>query len=135
MDLIFYFKLYLVTIPIFFIVDLIWLGVVARGFYRKNLNHLLSEKTNWMAAVIFYLIYIVGILIFAIIPALESGSVETALLWGALFGFFTYATYDLTNMATLKDWPLKIVMIDICWGTILCAATSILSFYAVQSLF
>ena len=87
---------------------------------RKNLAHLLSPTVNWPAAFLFYLMYIVGIILFAVRPALMAQSFAKAAVWGALFGFFTYATYDLTNLATLKDWPLKIVVIDIAWGTLLC---------------
>lgn len=115
----FYLKLYLLTIPVFFAIDLLWLGVVARDLYQKNLAHLLSPEVNWPAAFAFYFIYIAGIILFAVKPALAEQSLCKALLWGALFGFFTYATYDLTNLATLKAWPIKIVFIDIAWGTLL----------------
>ena len=121
MSAIFLFKLYLLTVPVFFIIDLIWLGVVARGFYRRHLDFILSPHVNWPAAIIFYLIYIVGIILFAVVPAIDRGSFERAIVWGGLYGFFTYATYDLTNMATIKDWPLKIVVVDILWGVVLCA--------------
>ena len=97
----FYLKLYFLTVPIFFLIDLIWLGVVAKGFYQKNLKYILSPNVNWTAAIIFYLIYIAGILIFAVVPAVTKDSLRYAVLWGALFGFFTYATYDLTNLALL----------------------------------
>jgi uncharacterized membrane protein len=117
----FYLKLYLLTIPLFFAIDLLWLGVIAKGLYQKNLAHLLSPSVNWPAAFAFYLIYIAGIILFAVKPALADQSLAKAAIWGALFGFFTYATYDLTNLATLKDWPLKIVVVDIAWGTLLCA--------------
>ncbi len=114
-------KLYLLTVPIFFAIDLLWLGVIARNFYQNNLAHLLSPMVNWPAAICFYMIYITGILIFAVKPGLEAGSFGRAIWLGALFGFFTYATYDLTNLATLRDWPLKVVVVDIVWGTLLCA--------------
>ena len=113
MNLFFYLKLYLLTIPIFFLIDLLWLGLIARGFYRTHLSDFLSDSVNWTAAMVFYFLYIVGILLFAVIPALESGSWQKAVIWGALFGFFTYATYDLTNLATLKNWPLIVVLVDI----------------------
>ena len=83
---------------------------------------------NWTAAVVFYLMYIAGILFFAVRPALISNSRGKAAGLGALFGFFTYATYDLTNLATLRDWPLTIVSVDIIWGISLCAMVSVLSF-------
>ena len=130
LKLAFIMKLYALTVPVFFIIDIIWLGVVARGFYQKNLKSILSPQVNWPAAVIFYLIYIAGILIFAVLPALREDSLSRAAIWGALFGFFTYATYDLTNLALIKDWPLNIVVADILWGVVLCATVATISFYS-----
>lgn len=124
----FYAKLYLITVPIFFAIDMAWLGFIAKPFYKKNLAGILSNEVNWKAAAVFYLIYIAGILVFAVIPGLEKASMGKAMLWGLLFGFFTYATYDLTNMATIKGWPLKIVIVDICWGMVLCTAVAALSY-------
>ena len=98
---------------------MVWLGLIARGIYLKYLGPLMLEKINWAAAIIFYLIFIVGILLFAVIPALEKNSLARAAVLGGLFGFFCYATYDLTNLATLKGWPLAITFIDIIWGTVL----------------
>jgi uncharacterized membrane protein len=132
MNISFYLKLYALTVPVFFIIDLIWLGVVAKGFYQKNLKYILSPNVNWTAAIIFYLMYIAGILIFAVLPGVAKDSVRHAMLWGALFGFFTYATYDLTNLALLKDWPLNIVVVDILWGMVLCTVVSTLSFYIAK---
>lgn len=128
MNAFFYLKLYLLTIPVFFAIDLLWLGVIAKDLYQKQLAHLLSPTVNWPAACAFYLIYISGILLFAVRPALVGQSLAKAALWGALFGFFTYATYDLTNLATLKNWPLKIVAIDIVWGTLLCTLVASASY-------
>lgn len=120
MGILFWIKLYLATVPVFFAIDMLWLGVLARSFYQTNLRHLLSPEVNWPAAFVFYFIYIAGILLFAVRPGLEAQSLGRACLWGALFGFFTYATYDLTNLATLRDWPLNVVLVDIAWGTVLC---------------
>ena len=128
MNFIFYLKLYALTVPIFFIIDIIWLGVVAKEFYRRKLEFILSPQVNWTAAVIFYLMYIAGILFFAVRPAVISNSWAQAAGLGALFGFFTYATYDLTNMATIKDWPLVIVVVDIVWGVCLCTMVATISF-------
>jgi len=128
MDIFFYVKLYVLTVPIFFIIDLLWLGVVARGFYRRQLDFILSPQVNWAAAVVFYLIYIAGILFFAVRPAMTNNSWGQAAVLGALFGFFTYATYDLTNLATIKNWPLIIVVVDIIWGVCLCTLVSLSSF-------
>mgnify|MGYP002065162331 FL=1 len=128
MNYIDYIKLYALTVPVFFAIDIIWLGFVAKKFYRNNLGFILSPDVNWSAAISFYLLYIVGIIIFAVVPALEKDSLRIALLWGSLYGFFTYATYDLTNMATIKNWPLKVVMVDILWGVFLCSMVASISF-------
>ncbi len=128
MNALFLLKLYLLTVPVFFVIDLIWLGVVAKGFYRRHLDFILSPDVNWPAAIIFYLIYIIGIIVFAVVPAIDRGSLTHALLWGGLYGFFTYATYDLTNMALIKGWPLKIVIVDILWGVVLCVVVAGSSF-------
>ena len=124
----YYLKLYLLTIPVFFAIDLLWLGVVAKNFYQNSLSHLLSQDVNWPAAFLFYFMYIVGIILFAVKPGLEAGSLAKAAMWGALFGFFTYATYDLTNLATLREWPIKVVVVDILWGTVLCTLVASGSF-------
>lgn len=123
-----YVYLYLVTVPVFFLIDMLWLGVVASSFYQSKLGHLLGP-VNWTAAILFYLIYIVGILIFAVVPAIYAESVGRALILGALFGFFTYATYDFTNLATLKNWPLSVVIVDVLWGTLLGASVATASYY------
>jgi len=120
----FWSKLYLLTVPVFFVIDMVWLGLVARNFYKQQLHSLLSPQVNWTAAFLFYFLYIAGILFFAVRPGLEAGSFGKACLYGALFGFFTYMTYDLTNLATLRDWPLLVTVVDIAWGTVLCALVS-----------
>lgn len=120
--------LYLLTIPVFFGIDMIWLGLVARSFYRNSLGQLLRTDVNWAAALIFYLIYIGGILIFATLPALEKDSLKQAFVLGGLFGFFAYATYDLTNLATLKGWPINVVLVDIMWGIVLTSVVASSSF-------
>ncbi len=111
--------LYLMTLAVFFVVDMIWLGVVAKGFYRKHLGTMLSPKVNWAAALLFYLLFIVGLLVFVIRPALEQGEPLKALLLGAFFGLISYATYDLSNLATLKDWPIIVTVVDLVWGATL----------------
>ncbi len=125
---------YVLTTVVFLIIDLVWLGFIAKDLYRKYLGKFLSDEVNWTAAIIFYLLYIVGISIFAIYPAVNKDSVFQAILLGGLFGFFAYATYDLTNLATLKGWPLKIVFIDIIWGVVLTASVSLAGFYIVKYL-
>lgn len=115
--------LYAMSVPVFFLIDMLWLGVVAKDFYQSRLGHLLGD-INWVAAILFYLIFLVGLTIFATYPAVVKNSLLTALLFGALYGFFTYATYDLTNLATLKDWPLSVVIVDMLWGTVLGGAVA-----------
>ncbi len=111
--------LYGIAFVTFFVVDLVWLGLVAKPFYDQHLGHLLRKPVNWTAAIIFYLLFIAGLVFFAVMPATEAASLPMALLYGAGFGFITYATYDLTNLATLKDWPLKVTIVDLAWGTTL----------------
>jgi uncharacterized membrane protein len=111
--------LYLITLAVFFLVDMVWLGVVAKGFYRRHLGTMLSPKVNWGAAILFYLLFIAGLLIFVIRPALAQGPLLSALPLGALFGLISYATYDLSNLATLRDWPLIVTVVDLVWGTAL----------------
>lgn len=120
----FWLKLYFLTIPVFFSIDIIWLGFLARNFYKGQLHSLLNPQVNWTAAFLFYFIYIAGILFFAVRPGLEAVSLAKACLFGALFGFVTYSTYDLTNQATLRDWPILVTVVDIAWGTVLCTLVS-----------
>lgn len=115
----FYLKLYLITLAAFLVVDLTWLGLVARGFYRRQIGFLLSPSPNWPAAILFYLLFVAGLIIFAVGPGLQAGSLGRALRLGALFGLMTYATYDLTNLATVKDWPLTVTLVDMLWGVVL----------------
>jgi uncharacterized membrane protein len=121
-------SVYAVTLPIFFAIDLVWLGVVAKSFYRQHLGHLLAAQINWPAAVLFYLVFIAGIVFFAVRPAIEANGAMRALVYGALFGFFTYATYDLTNHATMRDWPLIVTAVDLAWGTVLSASVAFFSY-------
>jgi uncharacterized membrane protein len=109
---------------VFLAIDLIWLGLIAKNFYQKHLGRFFSNKVNWKAAVIFYFLFILGAMIFAVYPAVAQDSVMRAVIFGVLFGLFTYATYDLTNLATLKDWPVPIVIVDIIWGMVLCGTVS-----------
>lgn len=127
-------KIYLITLPIFFAIDLIWLGVIAKNFYREHLGNLLKDNVNWTAAIIFYLMFIAGMIIFVISPAIEKNSWMSALIYGALFGLITYATYDLTNLATLKGFPVTVVIADMLWGMILSASVSIISYFVSTKL-
>ena len=126
----YYLKLYSATLVAFFAIDMIWLGLVARTFYRKHLDFLLAPNTNWIAAIVFYLLFILGILVFVVVPGLEDNSLKTTLLRAALFGLITYATYDLTNLATVMDWPVIVSIVDIAWGVVLSISVSIIGFWA-----
>jgi uncharacterized membrane protein len=128
--MIYYLKLYLATLVAFFAIDMIWLSLVARTFYRKHLGFLLAPNPNWLAAIIFYLLFILGILLFVVLPGLKGNSLRTTLLYAALFGLITYATYDLTNLATVKNWPVLVTVVDLLWGTVLSVAVSWISFMA-----
>jgi len=119
--------LYAISVPLFFAIDMLWLGVVAKDFYRSRLDHLLGD-INWPAAIIFYLVFLVGLTLFATYPAVVKGALSYALIWGALFGFFTYATYDLTNLATMRDFPLSVALVDMAWGTFLGASVAASTF-------
>ena len=126
---------YLFTFVTFVAADMIWLGIMAPRFYRPSLGDIALTGVNFPAAVLFYAIYPVGLLIFAINPALKSGLLSTAAVYGALFGFFTYATYDLTNQATLRNWTSQLTLVDMAWGTTLGALTSVAAFLVVSKLF
>ena len=127
-----YIKTYLVSLIVFLAVDLIWLEGIAKKFYRSQLGFILKDNFNLLAALGFYLLYIIGINFFVINKALSLGSWQYALLAGMFFGLITYATYDLTNLATIKDWPLLITAVDITWGTILCGVTALVTYLIVN---
>lgn len=107
---------------------MVWLGVAAKNFYAKHVGFLMKANVNWAAAILFYLLFAAGLVVFVVAPAIEKGSWVRALLFGALFGLITYATYDLTNLATLKDWPLVVTVVDLIWGTTLAASVSVATY-------
>lgn len=121
-------KLFLTALPVFFVIDMLWLVLIAKNFYQKQIGFLMNPDTNWVAAIIFYLLFITGLIIFVISPAMEKHSWLHALLFGALFGLITYATYDLTNLATIKDWPLLVTIVDLIWGAVLAASVSVITY-------
>ena len=121
-------KLYLIALPVFFAIDMVWLGLVAKGFYRRQIGSLTRESVGWPAAIAFYLLFILGLVVFVVAPAMDDGSWLRALLLGALFGLIAYATYDLTNLATLRDWPLLVTVVDLTWGAVLAASVSIATY-------
>jgi uncharacterized membrane protein len=121
-------KLYGATALAFFAIDLVWIGVVASGFYRLHLGHLMADEVRWGAAVLFYLIFLAGLLVFAVLPALESGSLARAVALGASLGLFAYATFDLTCLALFREFPVVVAAVDMVWGTALSASVSAVSF-------
>ncbi|MFZ0114910.1 MAG: DUF2177 family protein [Xanthobacteraceae bacterium] len=125
---------YLAALATFVVADMVWLGLMTPRFYRPTLGDILITGVNLPPALVFYLVYPVGLVIFAVNPALKSGSVGSALLNGALFGFFTYATYDLSNYATLRNWSLPLTVVDIAWGSVLAALAAAVSFWLVTRL-
>jgi len=122
---------FIVAFVAFLAVDALWLGLVAPKFYKNQIGHLMAVKPNFTAAAIFYFIFIVGLVYFVLLPALTNESWVTALSNGALFGLVTYATYDLTNLATLRDWPITMVIVDLTWGIVLSTTVSLLSYFII----
>ena len=125
---------YGLVLAVFVAADLVWLGTMVPRFYLPTLGDIAISEVNLPPAILFYVLYPIGLLIFAVQPALKSGSMSTAAIYGALFGFFTYATYDLTNQATLRNWTLQLTLVDVTWGTILGAISASLSFWLVTKL-
>ena len=103
----------------FLAIDAVWLSQMTSRFYRPAIGHLLAEKPNLGAAAAFYVLYITGVMVIAVIPAIDKGSIAKAALMGAVVGLMAYGTYDLTNHATLKDWPVRLTLVDMAWGTVL----------------
>ena len=127
-------KLYFIALPVFFIIDMFWLGLVAKGFYREQLGFLMKPNINWTAAILFYLLFIAGLVVFVISPAMAKNSWSQALILGAFFGFISYATYDLTNLATVKDWPLLVTVVDLVWGAVLAASVSVVTYFVAAKI-
>jgi uncharacterized membrane protein len=121
-------KMYVIAFIVFLLVDAIWLGFIAPKFYKSQIGHLMSEKPNFIAAIIFYLLFIVGLVYFVIKPGIDTSSIGKILLGGFLFGLITYATYDLTNLATLKNWPILVTVVDLAWGSFLSTLISLLTY-------
>lgn len=125
---------YAVSLVAFLILDFAWLGLIARGFYRRQLGELLSPDVRWSAAVVFYLIFVAGVVVFAVLPAVERGSLVRALLLGGFFGLVAYAAYDLTNLATLRGFPTLVAAVDMLWGTVLTAVVAALGYLFARQL-
>jgi uncharacterized membrane protein len=129
-----YIRLYAIALSVFVALDMVWLGWVARDFYRNQIGFLMKTQVNWLAAVGFYLLFVVGLVVLAIAPAIEKDSWRSALLYGALFGFVSYATYDLSNLATLQGWPLWVTLVDMAWGATLAATVATATFFVWRQL-
>lgn len=119
-----HFKAWLATFLVMLVIDALWLGVVARSLYQQEMGGLMASQPRWMAALAFYLFYPVGLVIFAVRPALDRGGAGRAALLGGLFGFFAYGTYDMTNLAVVQNWPMALSFIDLAWGTAASAASA-----------
>lgn len=128
-------QLYLVVFASFFVIDMIWLGLVAKKFYKTELGSMMAKKIKWGAAIVFYLLYIFGLIFFVVFPALEQGTWFYALWTGAFFGLICYATYDLSNLATLEGWPKKVTAVDLVWGSSLSAILAVIGFFYGQSIY
>lgn len=122
-------KLFLVALPTFFVIDMAWLVLVAKKFYSNHLGYIMKPDIGWTAAILFYLLFIAALVVFVITPAVEKQSWLHALIYGAFFGLVTYATYDLTNLATLKDWPVIVTIVDLIWGSVLAALISVVTYF------
>ena len=130
-----YLKVYVVAFVSFFAIDLVWLGVISKKLYQKHLGYLMADKVNWTAGILFYVLFIAGLVFFAIQPAIDRNSLWYGVLAGGFFGLVAYATYDLTNLATIRQWPLLITVVDLAWGTFLNAATAGVSFVLYKLIF
>ncbi len=130
-----YLAAYVATAVVFLFIDYLWLGHIAKNFYFSRLGDLLADKPNLGVAAVFYAVYVIGVVIFAVGPALQSGTWKTALIYGALFGFFCYATYDMTNLATLKNWPVTVAVVDTIWGTVLTGFSALIGYLIVRQFY
>jgi uncharacterized membrane protein len=126
--------IYGITAATFFLIDLLWIGVIAKGFYAKFIGSMMADRVNWAAALTFYLIYIGGIVLFVLIPALKNGSgVLHVMVMGGLLGLFAYSTFDLTALALFKDWPFIVTVVDMAWGMLLTAGTAAVTLWIIQN--
>ncbi len=130
-----YLKIFLTSTLFFVLIDGIWLTQIAPQFYKTHIGHLLTDTPDFVAAAMFYIIALAGLMVFSILPALSKNSAKLALVYGGLYGLVTYATYDLTNQATLKNWPVIVTVVDLIWGTFLNLAVSILVYVVVKKFF
>ena len=124
---------YLAALATLAILDALWLGVVSREFYKARLGQLLLDQPLWWAAILFYLIHAAGVAVFAVPLAMAAGTWIAAVLYGALFGICVYAAYDLTNLATLRGWPMAVSLVDLAWGAVVTAAATLVAYLVVRA--
>jgi len=127
-------KLYFISLVVFCTIDFFWTGFIAKNWYQRELGYLLADSIQWTPVVLFYLLYAAGLLLFAVLPALEASNWRLAFLHGAALGLISYAAYDLTNLATIRNWPVMLAVSDILWGSFVSAATSYIVFFLAQRL-
>lgn len=125
---------YISAAVIFLGLDAVWLGLVAKNHYQSWIGHLMADQPNFFVAAVFYIVYLAGVVYFAIAPALQNGGWAQAAIAGAILGFIAYGTYDFTNLATLKGWPVSMVVADLIWGTFLTSAAATAGYFAAQRL-
>jgi len=121
-------KTFFIAFAVFLGIDMLWLTVIAQKFYKAQIGHLMADKAKLLPAAIFYVLFIAAMVYFVIAPALEHQNLSRLILSAAIFGLVTYATYDLTNMATLKDWPVLVTVVDLAWGTFISLAVSVITY-------
>jgi uncharacterized membrane protein len=121
-------KTFFIAFAVFLGIDMLWLTVIAQKFYKAQIGHLMADKAKLLPAAIFYVLFIAAMVYFVIAPALEHQNLTKLILSAVIFGLVTYATYDLTNMATLKDWPLLVTVVDLAWGTFISLAVSVITY-------
>jgi uncharacterized membrane protein len=125
-------KAYCLTLLVFLAVDFLWLGLIAKGLYQRYVGHLFSEQVNWAAAFLFYFLFVLGLMVFVIYPAIKASAMTQALWMGMLFGLVAYATFDLTNLALLRGWPATITVVDILWGIVLSGIVSTAGYWIAR---
>jgi uncharacterized membrane protein len=127
-----YLAAYAVATIVFLLIDYIWLGYIAKDFYYNQLGHMMADPINFKVAAAFYMTYTIGIVVFAVKPALVDSNIWLAVGYAALFGFLAYGTYDFTNLATLKDWPPIVAIVDVIWGTTITATTAAATYLIIS---
>ena len=126
--------LYFITLAIGFVIDLVWLGVMNSRFYKPKLAGLMSDKVNWLPGIMFYVLFVFGLLALVVIPAFNNESWLSAMLMGGLLGMIAYGTYDLTNLASIKNWPVPVTVVDIIWGTVFSAIVATIGYFIAKAL-